>query len=657
MGNNTIWIISICFGGLAVALCSWSRFDEPSYDSGSEYFARYKPRFATSHRRYRWAQWAYVWAIISVYFVFSLTPELYKRISGSPDLDSSSIPLAVALGIITLQNIPVLNDLERRVRGFLHSFARIPDGVRRTVAQMRGSQLNFGSAAITAQTRKIGLKNGNGSQKPGALNKLILEDDILHTWYSIGCVLFELSENNRGKIGIDPLFFDYYKDELDSIDARHLTFAEPVRQHLSAYFPANGSPRRPSAPDQDDPAAFRNLRDLRDRLYTFVACGVHSSVKTDAESFEILRRLGFTLDRSLDPIRLGPLAGLSLIAVTILSIFTVFSAQIFLDRELLPLHGLVTNADDWIKALHFPRETIGLFMWSWTTALFYFAAIIGSLWVRNTRVARREWFDINNLDRARPIPRYVAPTLVGTALGSAALFIIAFLGGPGFKSSFTDSVGEAMHEALPWFPLAMVMALIAVVLSDADLGDERLRWRKIMVRSLCGGLVMGLVAYVDSRMIVYFWISGAPAEVIKVGRHLSLFHAAQIGLFAAVLCGIVQVSELYTARARSLVGKRLKAVTWQGPMFCMSFDPAGQAALLSTNGSGAPHALCQGEWQQFPEGTAVKWTTGKEEIRRKAGAFGLISAYGDSLIYEGYAERFSGAAEFTAQVHLGAGLQ
>ena len=53
----------------------------------------------------------------------------------------------------------------------------------------------------------------------------------------------------------------------------------------------------------------------------------------------------------------------------------------------------------------------------------------------------------------------------------------------------------------------------------------------------------------------------------------------------------------------------------------------------------------------------MKWTTGKEGIRRKAGAFGLISAYGNSLIYEGYAERFSGAAEFTAQVRLGASLQ
>ena len=303
MDNNTIWIITICFGAAAVGVCSWSRFDEPSYDSRSEYFARYKPRFSTSYARYARAKWGYVWALISVYFVFSLIPEYVNAVRSGPKLiESSSIPMAVALGIITLQNVPGLNDLERQIRGFLHSFARIPEGIRRTVAQMRGSQFSFDPNAVVLQTRKMGLKNGS-SPKPGTLSKLIVEDDILHGWYSIGCLLFALSEPFQGKIGIDPLFFDYYKDELDSINARHVALAEPVRQHLAT--PINGSSRRSFAADHDDAAVLRDIRDLRDRLYTFVACGVNSSIKTDAERFEILKRLGFTLDRSLDKVVMG----------------------------------------------------------------------------------------------------------------------------------------------------------------------------------------------------------------------------------------------------------------------------------------------------------------------------------------------------------------
>ena len=39
----------------------------------------------------------------------------------------------------------------------------------------------------------------------------MFEDDLLYIWYSIGCVLCALSENNQANTGIDPLFYDYYK--------------------------------------------------------------------------------------------------------------------------------------------------------------------------------------------------------------------------------------------------------------------------------------------------------------------------------------------------------------------------------------------------------------------------------------------------------------
>ncbi|WP_314945875.1 hypothetical protein [Bradyrhizobium cosmicum] len=54
------WIIAFAFGAVMVGMYSWSRFDEPSCDSRSEYFSRYKPRFSTSYSRYARAKWAYV---------------------------------------------------------------------------------------------------------------------------------------------------------------------------------------------------------------------------------------------------------------------------------------------------------------------------------------------------------------------------------------------------------------------------------------------------------------------------------------------------------------------------------------------------------------------------------------------------------------------
>ena len=73
--------------------------------------------------------------------------------------------------------------------------------------------------------------------------------------------------------------------------------------------------------------------------------------------------------------------------------------------------------------------------------------LYGELWrtrVRNARIARREWFDINDFRRERPLLRYVTPILVGTAFGAATLSIIAVIGGPGFKASFGEA-GNAIR--------------------------------------------------------------------------------------------------------------------------------------------------------------------------------------------------------------------
>ena len=52
MDDASNLIVGLCFGVVMVAIHSWSRFDQPSYHTGSEHFARYEPRFATSHALY-----------------------------------------------------------------------------------------------------------------------------------------------------------------------------------------------------------------------------------------------------------------------------------------------------------------------------------------------------------------------------------------------------------------------------------------------------------------------------------------------------------------------------------------------------------------------------------------------------------------------------
>jgi len=73
-------------------------------------------------------------------------------------------------------------------------------------------------------------------------------------------------------------------------------------------------------------------------------------------------------------------------------------------------------------------------------------------------------------------------------------------------------------------------------------------------------------------------------EVLRSGTYTSLFIAAQIGLFAFVLCVIAQVAERYITRGRSSsAGKHVDLITRQGPEFSIFLDESGEASLFAAN--------------------------------------------------------------------------
>ncbi len=647
MVDGEKWIAAFIFGMVMVVLYSWSRFDEPSYDSQSEHFSRYKPKFSTSYARYAWAKRAYVGAMILIYLILSLVPELFNtfvNIGPTGDRPKTpeglaplviATPLAIALGLVSLQAIPGLKELERRIRGFLHAVARIPDCVRRTVARMRSSPFTFEPSAYQCQTRKLVSRLNVRNQQPVGLTKLTDDDEILHTWYCVGCVLVALSERKRDSVGIEPIFFAYYKDELDSISAKHVALVELVREHLSECLRGN---------TPNDVGTLGEIRDLRDRIYTFVACGVHSTVKSEADSLDMVKKLGFCLTDEPPADRIGfggKLAGLSFISLAMLSIFTGCLTWMF--SEYIS-RGI---GRDWIHGLPVPTDILGYFTWSWTTAAFYFTAIFGALAIRKSKIAQREWFDINNFRRERPLIRYITPILVGTAFGSLTLSIIAVIGGPGFKASFGDA-GAAIALSLPWFPLAMVMASIVVVLSDGQLKDDRF-WPDTMIHSTVGALIMAGTGYlmsslVISRSLVDFAASShreLSDEVLRTGNYTSLFIGGLIGLFAFVLCVIAQVAERYLTRARLSAVKHVDLITVKGEKFSIFLEKSGEASLLAANCDASNSEPVIGRWQLFPEGTAMKWSVGSGEGRQGVGDFGLIHRCGDSIIYDGYLGQFS----------------
>jgi len=392
-------------GAALVGIHSWSKFDEPSYSTQSEYFARYKPRFATSSVLYTEAKLAYTGIVIALYVVLSTVPGLLAVFGVQSMPTGPSVPLFVALSITTLQSFPIFKDVEQKIRGFLHALARIPEGVRRAVSQMRVSPFQIPPAIIEQQTRKILVLCGDGINTPLAVGALLTEDDVLHTWSTTGALLTALTETNRPRTGIDPLFFDYYKDEFDSIFAKHGILAEQIAEHVKRQGAHDGP-----AP-VDDPTLLRSARDLRDRLYTFVACGVISNARNAAQQTEILRALGFSIKPAHEPVPMIPLVSILVIAMLGLSIVTAFLVKFFWGYV---LSGIEPS---WQNVFPIPALPFETYTWSWSSAAFYLSTIIAALLIRNTRVARQHWFDMSNLDRERPIFLYAVPILVGTLSG------------------------------------------------------------------------------------------------------------------------------------------------------------------------------------------------------------------------------------------------
>jgi hypothetical protein len=439
LGATANWIIALCAGGAMVAFGSWGRFDDPSYDSDADFFTRYKPRFSTYRGRYAHARYGYISTFLAIYLIFSFVPEIfYALLSVEADVKEKTaiqsptvLPVVIALALVTFQRSPISKEVERRIRSFFHALAQIPEGIRRTVALLRNSDFAFDPNAVSLQTTKLGLTNPDDS-KPAAdiFPTLLQTDQIANLWYGIGCLLFALADEKRGEIDLDPLFFDSYQDEFNVIASKHAEAIKPVRQHLNAIL-KNPGLCRPGIVNDHESLLYSELRTLRDRLYTFLACAVRSSVKTEIESASILRMLGF--GTHLPPhvkgdmlSVVGPIVALSFIGVMLLSVLTGFSTQLFSDHVLAPL------GNPWAEVFPVPRELFKIYTWSWTTALFYAASVVTAMALREARISQRRWFDINESYRHRPLLSYAMPAIAGTVSGCVTLTIIAFANGPGF---------------------------------------------------------------------------------------------------------------------------------------------------------------------------------------------------------------------------------
>ena len=666
ISDTVAWYAALAFGAIIVGTFSWTRFDEPSYDDKSQFFRLYAPRFSTPSGRYWNARLGYVVVLITIFIFFSLFPKfLLVFVTGDSGTDlegrsqGSALPLIVAMLLMGFQNVPGFKQLEVRIRSALHAVGKIPDGVRRTVNQLKGAQFNFDDydAALRHEMTRLAGAADDHRLTPD----LIKSDAVLRRWCKISCLLNRITDRGKRSTRISDSFFDTYDEELESITARHDALTLRVAAYtiefiksipIDADRPIEGTA---SARGEvlGDAELVRELRKLRDRLFTFIACGLRSSVRSERQVSSALMDLGFDVRLQPKTSRgiLG-VAGLFLIAVVSITVFTVFVSMEF--------NGQYVAGQNWedglSRAILVPQEHVMLWLWTLFSAAFYLAAVVGALVPRAAAIAQLNWFDLDQDERQRPLSHYVGPIILGGMCGYLALclmqVIIYFLttsqpSGAGLLEHAIVGMGQSSY----WIPLAVIISFFALWVSDAEL--RKTNWTRKLSRALVAALAMALVGWLisdmNSDLIANKILEGseAPPEFEKAQSRANLMIAAFITLLTTLLLVLIQRQEHRVQKKENLAGKWLTLRSSDGGTCDIQLEPDG---TVVHGGAGPQEAEVVGTWTQYPEGHVIKWKNPLQLGAYWLQGHGVLLREVDTIIFEEYTADLEREAEFVAQV-------
>ena len=561
-------------------------------------------------------------------------------------------PPAIAMYIVTLHvHVPYLEEVERVFRGLFHSWAQIPEGVRNIFYEMRDSEFEVEKldvAKIEAQKRKIYTPAGSAESERGFddFGELIDKDDVLRPWFVSACLISALSdERERSRVRFSRKFFEEYKEEWEIIEARDDMLTGDVRRYFDAV--------RGQGSWTDKRKILSDVRDLRDRLFAFVACGVRSSVDSDAQNANILQRLGFVGQYRPEPANSILELFRSLVIPLAMVVFFVVLTALNLPERV-------------VDKLHLPaNDPAKMFLFFVATAVFYLSAIMGGLWFRARQVVGWTWsdIDIDHLERHRPWRNYVSPMIFGMGTGIFTLFLIALFHGPGFEGlpqghiiSDISDPSDALKHMWFWFPVAMGMALCGVWASDTGVmsDEERAPVIKFWLQSLAFAVLMAIAALASQAI----GARAFPTEIVELGRWdeekilTTFFLPGHIALLSVVMCWIV-LRHFYDQGKvlRRLVGRRIVSEQ-EDHAFALLLDATGKASCFAAKEKdfNAANAVYNGRWVRFPEGAVLLWGDKGDKGGSCAGDVGAIFSSGNDLVYQGFSRDISSEPLFTAQL-------
>ncbi len=468
--------------GLVYLFCS-RKFGERSVVGNEDYVYQLTPRQLATPEEYSKGFLIYLSTMVFTVVILSLIGPKNLHSLGLPvaqDISYAIVPLAVAFVLISvLPNVPMLQEIERRLRQYAHERAYIPAAARATADRLSAADFEFSSYAGSLQTPDMrGVEPTDFTQPRRSLE---------HDWARLSCLVYEeRSRRLSGTIGpLDAGLLQDYETDLELIEARRRSMEAEVAAYRA---------EKARNPTYTNDALHQTIRNSLHKLYILLGCAVRLKKQPHDDINLALRPFGFKLDQP--PARVDNrdlmLVGMAVMAgsVLLLGFAAVEAAHLRL----------------WAASDVFPQTWYQPLIDTIEAVVIYGAGIFMADFVRKRRIRKGSWFRSNGLIKWPSGANYVRIAFASAVAG----YIGSILWGLAFRGITIDQLKlTAPFMLLP----AATGAFYVYHLDNIELNLRPSRLRELSWQTI-GTAICGLIAASASFAVLFGDVSPVTDQIL-----------------------------------------------------------------------------------------------------------------------------------------------
>src|SRR5215469_6671763 len=384
--------------GLVYLFCR-QKFAERLVIENEDYVYQLLPRQLATREEYARGFLIYFQTMVFTVVLLSLIGPKNLASLGIPlptEVSYVVVPLFVAFLLVgVMPNVPMLQEVERRLRQYAHERAYIPTAARATAQRLSAADFDFSSYAGEAMRapEMHGVEAADFARSRRTLE---------HDWARFSCLVYELQSRRESGLldSLDADLLQSYDKDLENIEAKRQSM-EPEVARYRAETAAN--------PAYTNDALRVAIRSSLYKLYVLLGCAVRLKKQPHDDIDLALRPFGFKLNQITPP---STNRDLTLVAMT----FVAFAVALleFAAIELAHLGA-------WHVSEMFPMIWSQPLIDASYAVLIHGTAMTVADAVRSRMIKRGSWYHAVGQRRVAVPANYIRVAIASGVAGYAAL--------------------------------------------------------------------------------------------------------------------------------------------------------------------------------------------------------------------------------------------